>query len=280
MFKYNIKCVEADIKREENINVQLEFELENYLMEKKNLENELNQQRKKNIDLVNDLENELIKNKQLEKELKKNIKNVQGQILEYEYQKFFDKIKYLQIKYENEIDMNREIQQNYYNEEEKKAFDNNIISYYDNGFYNTLERESNKYNYLKADLERKKKYNQLIENKVNGKDLKMNYLHELINKEKNKYFELRINLQNLIEKNENLRNIIKSQISENDELRQKNDELRQKNEELEGNNQILIQKNNQLEKINQKWYSAIKNQIKEIQLLKQKLKEKQKIANI
>ena len=93
----------------------------------------MNQQRNKNIDLVNELESELNKNKQLEKELEKNIKNVQDQTLENECQEIYNEIKNLQEKYEKEIDKNREIQKN--------DIDNNIISYYDNGFSNTLENE-------------------------------------------------------------------------------------------------------------------------------------------
>ena len=94
--RHKIKFIQADIKREQNKNIQLEYELQKHLKEKKNLEKELNQQRNKNIDLVNELESELNKNKQLEKELEKNIKNVQDQTLENECQEIYYKIKYLQ----------------------------------------------------------------------------------------------------------------------------------------------------------------------------------------
>ena len=55
VIREKIKFIKAGLKREKNINVYLEQELEKYLKEKKALENELNQQRKKNKELVNDL---------------------------------------------------------------------------------------------------------------------------------------------------------------------------------------------------------------------------------
>ena len=164
----------------------------------------MNQQRKKNKELVNDLESELNKSKQLEKELEENITNVQGQSLENEYQEIYYKIKNLQQKYQEEIDMNGEIQENDNNEEEKKAADNSITSYNNNGFFNTLEIERNKFNNLNEVLEREKKINQCIEKIVNEKDLNMNNLHGYIIEEKKLYNELRQIWKNLKEKNKNL----------------------------------------------------------------------------
>jgi len=136
--KDKIKYIKAEIKSEKKTNIYLEFMLENHLIEKKNLEKELKQQRNKNFDLVKDFEAELNENKQLEKELEENIENVQGKTLENEFQEIYSKIKYLQKKYEEVIDTNREMSINDINEEEEEANDNSRNNYYNNGLFNTL----------------------------------------------------------------------------------------------------------------------------------------------
>jgi len=255
IIRLRIKLIKAEIKREKNSNFFLESMLKEYLREKEKLENELNQQRNKNIVLVIDLEDELNKNKQLEKELEENIKTVQGQTLENEYQEICKKIKDLQKKYEEVIDTNREMSINDINGEKKEANDD----YYNNVLFNTLASERNKLNDLEEVLKRENEINQFIKKKVNEKDLNVNNLHELIKEEKKLYNELKRFLMDLKEKNKNLRSKIKSQISDNEKL-----------EEEKRKNQILIQEIEKLAKIIKHSDSIIKKQIIEIQKLKKK----------
>ena len=275
IIKAKIKLIKAEIERGKNSNTYLKFMLKEHLEEKKKLEEELNLRRNKNNDLVNDLEAELNKNKQLERVLEENIKNVQGQTLENEYQEIYNKIKYLQKKYVEVIYRNREMSINHINGEEKEANDNSITNYYNNSLFNTLEIERNKLNYLEEVLKRENEISQLIGKKVNEKDLNVNNLHELIEEEKKLYNELRRILMDIKEKNKNLRSKIKSQISEKEKLNKKY-------EEVERKNQILIKEKEELTNKNQNYFSIIQNQIKEIQKLKKKLREKEKkcVANV
>jgi len=274
IIRIKIKLIEAEIERGKNSNTYLKFMLKKHLEEKKKLEEELNLRRDKNYDLVHDLEAELNKNKQLERVLEENIKNVQGQTLENEYQEIYYKIKYLQKKYEEVIDNNREMSINDINGEEKEANYYSRNNYNNNGLYNTLEIELNKLNNLEEDLKGEEEISQFFKKKVNEKDLNMNNLHELIEEEKKLYNELRRILMDIKEKNKNLRSKIKSQISEKEKLKKKC-------EEVERKNQILIQEKEELTNKNENYYSIIQNQIKEIQELKKKLREKEKkcVAN-
>ena len=152
----NTKNIEGQLKIK-----NLKFKLKSQIEKEKILKNEWNLERNKNNNLVKDLEIQFIINKQLEKGLENNIKY---DILEDKYQEVLYKNNYLQKRFEEEINMNKEMQiiDNY--EEEKKFTNNNYNNYYNNGRYNSSEAEY------------QNKRNQFLEKKLNEKYLKINNL--------------------------------------------------------------------------------------------------------
>ena len=183
----NIGNIEGQLKIE-----NLEFKLKSKIKEEKILEKNWNLERKKNNDLMKDLEIQLIINKQLEKGLEGNIKY---DIQDDKYQELLSKNNYLQKKFEEEINMNKEMEIIDNNEEEKKVTNNNYNNYYNNERYNSLE----------AEYKNKNKSNQFLEKELNEKYLKINNLQGLIKEEKYLYLELRQNLDNQKVKNQKLR---------------------------------------------------------------------------
>ena len=208
----NTKNIEGQLKIE-----NLEFKLKSQIEKEKFLTNEWNLERNKNNNLVKDLEIQFIINKQLEKGFEDYIKY---DILEDKYQEVLYKNNYLQKRFEEEINMNKEMQIIDYYEEEKKVTNNNYNNYYNNGRYNSLEAEY------------QNKRNQFLEKKLNEKYLKINNLQGLIKEEKYLYYELGQNLENQKVKNKKLRSEIEYEKLKSNEFLKKYEEEKIKNQEL------------------------------------------------
>ena len=203
----NTKIIEEQSKMND-----LENKLKKQNEEENNLVDKWNLKRNKNNNLVKDIEIQFIKNKQLEEALEDIINY---DIQEYMFQDILSKNNYLQKRFEEEINMNKEMEiiDNY--EEENKFTDSNYNNYYNNERYNTLKTE-----YYR-------KRNQFLEKKLNEKYLKINNLKGLIKKEEYLNYELRQNLDNQKAKNQRLKDEIKYIKLENEDEKRKNHNLNQ-----------------------------------------------------